>query len=293
MEPVNLWNEIGTAFGEMLQRILLWTRATVLAHAPGFLSALLVLALGWITASLLRNITAKLLRAGGLDVVAERSGLRDYLRRHDVMIAPSAIIGRVLYFVIIFTALLMAVDRLNFQTAAQWLHTIADFLPRLLVFVVLLALGSWSARWIGSLVGRAARLGGVPFHALIGTTVRLAIIVLAVIVGLDYLDLASPQTMLVTLAVLLGAGLCALGLFALCARELVGGMLAKNYVLAEYKPGDRILLDGVDGEIESIGGTVVRVRGPHGLSLVPHTRLLRDTATIQRTPPTAGPATNA
>jgi small-conductance mechanosensitive channel len=280
MEQVNLWEEIGLVFGEMLHRILLWTKQAVANHAPGFLSALLVVALGWFAAALLRNVASKLLRAVGLDVVAERTGLRDYMRRHEIGLAPSMIVGRALFFVVIFTALMMAVDRLEFSTAAQWMHAVANFLPRLLVVLVLLMLGAWAARWLGALIGRAARLGGVPFHTLVGVAVRVGVMVMAMIVALDFLGLAASKTLLVGLGIILATAMVLTGLFALCARELVGNMLARHFVLSEYKPGDHIRLGDIDGVVESIGPTVMRVRRESGLSLVPLGRVLRETVEV-------------
>src|SRR5690606_2382154 len=93
MEPVNLWTAIGETIGEMIGLILTWTRETVWHYAPGFLSGLLVLLLGWLMAAIGRNVVTKLLRALGLDVVAERTGVRRYLQEHEIKIAPSAMAG--------------------------------------------------------------------------------------------------------------------------------------------------------------------------------------------------------
>lgn len=282
MEQVNLWSEIGRTLNELLERLLVWTRETVAGHAPAFLSALLVLLLGWLLAAVLRNVTAKLLRALGLDVVAERTGLRGYLRRHEIQLAPSAMAGWLLYIAILFTALVMAFDRLQLEAGSRWLHATASFVPRLLVAALLLALGAWLSRWIGGLVGRAARLGGVPFHALIGTAARVAMLVLSAVVALDYLGLASHRTLLTGLAVIVAAGLVIAGLFAICARELVGNMLARNFVANEFKPGDRVRLGDLEGEVESVGATVLRLRSGETRTLVPHGRLVHETVQVQR-----------
>src|SRR5690606_29382948 len=120
-----------------------------------------VLVLGWLMASIGRNVVAKLLRAFGLDVVAERSGARRYLQKHDIKLAPSALAGWLVYLVVIYTALVMAFGRMNLDAASRLLTDVAGFIPKILVVVLLLALGVWLSRWIGGLLGRGARLAGV------------------------------------------------------------------------------------------------------------------------------------
>lgn len=276
MEPVNLWTAIGETIGEMIGLILTWTRETVWLYAPGFLSGLLVLLLGWLMAAIGRNVVTKLLRALGLDVVAERTGVRRYLHEHEIKIAPSAMAGWLLYVVILYTALVMAFDRMNLEAGSRLLTDVAGFIPKILVVVLLLALGVWLSRWIGGLLGRAARLAGVPFHELLGTLVRIGGIVLTVIVSLDYLGLASRQTLLVGVAVIALAFVATGVLFAVCARDLVGNLLARNFVAGEFKIGDRIRFGAIEGQVESIGTTVLRLRQGETSHLVPHGHLVRE-----------------
>lgn len=290
MENVNLWSSIGETLNEMLVRILNWTQELVATRAPGLLSALLVLALGWMLASLLRNGASKVLRAAGFDVVAERSGARAYLRRHDILTPPSVMAGWVLYLGILYTALVMACDRLQFVAGAQLLTHVAAFVPKLIVVLLLLGLGVWLARWIGALVERGARLAGVPFFALVGALARAGGIVVAMVVALDYLGLASHRMLLAVFGAVLLTVFVAAGLFAICARELVGNMLARNFVSGEFKPGDRIQIGDLEGAVESVGATVLRVRTSNGRHLVPHGRLVREVAvnlSAEATPPAA------
>lgn len=276
MESVSLWNQIGQTIGEMIGLILNWTRDTVWRYAPGFLSGLLVLVLGWLMAAIGRNVVRKLLRALGLDVVAERTGARRYLQDHEIKMPPSAMAGWLVYIVIVYAALVMAFERMSLEAGRRLLTDVASFIPKILVVVLLLALGVWLSRWIGGLLGRAARLAGVPFHELIGTLVRIGGIVLAVVVSLDYLGLASRQTLLVGLAVI-ALGFIAMGvLFAVCARDLVGNLLARNFVAGEFKIGDRIRVGAIEGRVESIGANVLRLRNGDTSHLVPHGQLVRE-----------------
>jgi small-conductance mechanosensitive channel len=285
---MNLWTRISDILADIFSNILRWTEEIVGAYAPGLLAALLTLVLGWVVAALLRNVSAKLLRALGLDVVAERSGVRDWLRRHEIQIAPSAMVGWTLYFVVLFTVLGMAFEQMNLHAPARLLREVAAFIPKLIVVGVIIALGVFLARWMGGMASRAVRLAGVPMYSLFGAAVRIGVILLSVVVALDYLELASRELLLAGLGLL--ALICVLiaGLFALCARELVGNVLAKNFVAGEYLPGDRVRVGDVEGEVESVGTLAVKLRTAYGSCLVPNSRLLHET--VFRTHRAAPPA---
>lgn len=76
-------------------------------------------------------------------------------------------------------------------------------------------------------------------------------------------------------------------LLSVCARHLVGDLLARNFVLGEYKPGDRIRVGEVDGEVEAVGTTAVRIRNHDGSYLVPNARLLQEIILRKRPPESA------
>ena len=61
--------------------------------APKLLFAVLILAVGWVCAVLIKKIVAKLLRAFGVDVVFEKTGGRRFLEEGGVKKRPSILIG--------------------------------------------------------------------------------------------------------------------------------------------------------------------------------------------------------
>lgn len=267
---------------EMLTRVLDGTANLINAHAENFLFGILTLIVGWLVAVLVRHFAARLLRAIGLDVVLDRIGLVGYLQRHEINGRPSYLIGWVLYLSIIYSALVLSFDRMGMTAVVTFLTTIASYIPRLLVVGVLLVLGMVLGKLARQISIGSARLLGLPAPDYFGAGARLAVMLLTFVVALDYLGWASTSILLGGMATILLAGLVGGLLFALCARQLTESLLARGFLTATYKVGDRIRLDDIEGEILNIDSTLTRLQTEAGVLIIPNRRLHECSVTILR-----------
>lgn len=259
-------------FTEALTRLLDKTAHLISTYGEAFLLGLLILVAGWITAALSRALVSRLLRAGGLDVVCERMGLRAYLERHDINGRPSAGIAWVLYAAILFSALVIAFDRMGLAAAAGFLRTVAGLIPAILVVFILLLLGLILGKLARTVSIGGARLLGLPAPEIFGSGARVAVFLLALVVSLDYLGWASTHVLLGGLAVLLLGGLGSGLLFALSARQLTESLLARGFLTGTYRPGDRIRIGDTEGVIIKTDSTVSRIQTQAGEVVLPNRR---------------------
>lgn len=268
---------------EMLIRVLDGTANLINTHAENFLMGMLTLAVGWLVAVLTRHFAARLLRAGGLDVVLDRIGLVGYLQRHEITGRPSYYLAWLLYISIIYSALVFSFDRMGLTAVVTFLTTVAGFIPRLLVVAVLLILGLVLGKLARQISIGSARLLGLPAPDYFGAGARLAVILLTFVVALDYLGWASTSILLGGMATILLAGLVGGLLFALCARHLTESLLAKGFLHSTYKVGDRIRVNDIEGEILKIDSTLTRLKTSSGVLVLPNRQLHECTVTIQST----------
>lgn len=273
-EPVQPTGEtFSGVLTEALTRVLDKTAHLIGAYGEAFLLGLLILAVGWITAVLLRALAARLLRAAGLDVVADRIGLRAYLERHDIGGRPSTGVGWILYVAILYSALVLAFDRMGLDAATGFLRTVAALVPHVLVVFILLLLGLILGKLARNVSIAGARLLGLPAPDIFGAGARAGVFLLALVVALDYLGWASTTVLLGGLGVLLLGGLGSGLLFALSARHLTESLLARGFLSATYRPGDRIRTGGIEGTILKIDSTVTRLQTDSGEVVLPNRRL--------------------
>lgn len=264
---------VSGVFTEILTRLLDKTAHVIAEYGEAVLMGLLILVVGWITAALVRAFAARLLRAAGLDVVVDRLGLKAYLERHDIHGRVSSGIGWVLYAAILFSALVLAFDRMGLAAAAGFLRTLAGLVPAILVVFILLLLGLVLGKLARTVSIGGARLLGLPAPEIFGSGARVAVFLLALVVALDYLGWASTHVLLGGLAVLLLGGLGSGLIFALCARKLTESLLSRSFLTGTYRPGDRIRVGSTEGVILKIDPTVTRLQTETGEMIFPNRQL--------------------
>ncbi|MBN3038119.1 MAG: hypothetical protein JW869_01720, partial [Candidatus Omnitrophica bacterium] len=158
---------------------------------PKIALALVILFVGWIFALLLKKIVSKLLKALGFDVLAEKTGLRHFLEKGGIANNPSSVAGSGFYWLIIFSALVMAFDTLELEAASQLIRQAVFYLPKIVVAIVLLIVGIFLSKFIDKFVEKSLHLANIPMYGLLGKTAGYIVIGLAAIAALEYLGVAS------------------------------------------------------------------------------------------------------
>lgn len=153
--------------------------STALEFLPKLIAAALILVVGRIVATIVREVIGNFLAAGGIDKGADKLGLDKFLGEIKV----SDIVARIAYFFILIPIIISAVDSLSIKVISDpiksMLQGILAAVPALLAATVIVIIGCLVARLVRSLVENF--LSGVGFDSLPG---RL---------GLDFLEPKSGQ----------------------------------------------------------------------------------------------------
>lgn len=248
-------DNLAGVMGSLLDRV----HQTIEQHGTALLIGILTFFAAWLVASIIRSVTSKGLRAIGLDLIAERTGLRAYLAKHDIPTAPSRAVGWLVYFVILYTALVLVLDLLQLRAASELMRSVASYAPHVLAAILLIFLGILLGKWADYFVSRSARLASIPGHQLLGGCARLAVVLLAIVFAINSLGWVSQSILLGGFGLLLGCLLGVALLFSICARGLAESMLARSFLTLIYKPGDRLRIGQVEGVLTKIEACSVRL----------------------------------
>ncbi|MCH8475033.1 MAG: hypothetical protein LAT55_07385 [Opitutales bacterium] len=258
-EAVGVGEAVLANLREVLGTLLTVTQDLIADYGGAFLVGLFTLLLAWMLASFFRGFTAKILRAAGVDLAADRLGLRGYLRQRDVYTPPSQAMGWLLYLAILYTALIVFFEVLELEVASTLLRTIAGYLPQIFVAVLLVVLGFFLGRWTDVIISRLARVSGLPGHVLLGKAARIAVFLLASIFAVNSLGWVSPAILLGGVGIVLGTILGFIVLFCFCARQMAESILARGFLSALVKPGEQIKVGTVEGVLLAIEPATVRI----------------------------------
>lgn len=185
------------------------------AFLPKLLLAAFIALAGWLIAKALRLAAVKALRAINFHVLAERAGLDGLLQQGGARTDTTGILGLLVYWLAILAALILAFNSLGLANVTELLGRIALFVPRLMLAVVILAFGTYFARFIDGAVSAYGRSVGLENAAPLGRMARYAVLVFVVLIALDQLDIGGGiirQSFLIILAGVVFALALAFGL---------------------------------------------------------------------------------
>ena len=116
---------------------------------PRLLLAVVVLIAGWLIARLIKFAVSRGLRAINFHVLAERAGIDGFLKQGGIAADTTAILSVLVYWVVILAALVIAFNGLGLTYITELLGRVVAFLPHVIVAVVIVAFGTYFARFIG------------------------------------------------------------------------------------------------------------------------------------------------
>lgn len=208
----------------------------IAAFLPRLALAALVLLAGFLIAKALRFALVKGLRAINFHIVTQRSGMDGFLQRGGTELDTVELFGRLLYWVVILAALIVAFNSLGAAYVTELLGRVMLFVPRVIVGLLILAFGTYFARFVGNAVTTYTHGIGVRDAASLGRLAQYAITVFVVMIALDQLDIGGVIVRHAFL-ILLGGIVLALALaFGLGGKEWAAARL-EQWWPSPPKPG--------------------------------------------------------
>lgn len=187
------------------------------------------------------------------------------------LISPRLIrISRVIVFwLIVIFAISFALQVLGVGGLATMLNSAVVFVPQLLVGFTIIVAGHIGGLLMSHVVANMS--DDITASSLGPRLVYAAIVVVAIVMGLQHVNVdISFVTQLMLIAVAIAGGGLMLA-FALGARQHVANLLASRE-LARLAVGDRIRVDGVEGEIVDIHATGLDIATAEGVVSIPAAR---------------------
>jgi len=187
------------------------------------LATLLLLIGGWILARAIRLLLVRGLRIARLDLVAEKAGIEEFLRKGGIKQDSVELLGALVYWISIIILFITVMKVWEIEVGLS--TTLVPFLPRIFVALVILILGLYIASFVGDMVRIAAANAEVMYARLLGQVFRYVLVVFVVLTSLQQLGI---ETELISWGFLLILGSLCLGMglaVGLGAKDVVGRKL--------------------------------------------------------------------
>ncbi len=215
---------------------------------PNLLAFLVILAIGWVIAKVVRTVVNKALDKVGVDKALHQSSAGEYVERISPGAKPSHLIGAVAFWFIFLFALSAAIGALKIPALSTFIAQVQAFLPNVIVAILIFVV---AAALAGAVAGAVQKLmGDTPTGKVVTAIVPGLILAIGAFMMLNQLKIAQ-EIVTITYAALLGmlalAGALA---FGLGGRDVASRMLNDAYD-AGQRNKDQVKRDVQQGKQEA------------------------------------------
>jgi hypothetical protein len=220
-----MWAQINKLLEQSADRIL----SGIANFLPGVLAFLVVLLFTIIVAFIFRMALRRFLRRVDFDEAVHRWGFPE-LAEWSLERSPSVMASQIVSWCIILIGLLVGVYALDASLTSMLVVRLFDYIPHVLAAIVILAVGTFAARFLA----RSVLIGAVNFKIesarLVSLGVKWMVVVMAAAMALEQLEIGG-QIVTISFAILFGGIVLALALAL--------GLGSKDMVSRSWEKQDR------------------------------------------------------
>ncbi len=237
------------------------------AFSPKLLSAIFLIALGWIVARILKAFSTRLVSFANrvLNRFLPKGSLSEFQLSSKLTNSFSKII---FWAVLIFFAT-AATEILGLDAFSIWLRRLVTYFPQIFAGVLIIVFGVLLSTLGRDLTLSATEATHIVYSRILGRVAQGLILVTAIIIGLDQIGI-EVSFIVTLLSIVLGAFL---GSFALAlglgTKDLVSNLISGHQLQKVYQPGQHLKFGGVDGIILEMNPTSMVLSTKEGRMIVP------------------------
>ncbi|MFC1816432.1 hypothetical protein ACFL0M_10965 [Thermodesulfobacteriota bacterium] len=201
------------------------TKITV--FLPMLIGAIIIFVVGLLVARLLKYLTVKLLKLIRLDKAGEKTGLKDFLEKGNILKAPSEIIGTLVYWFCMILVLIATLDAMGLPIVSGLLNDVFYYIPNVVAAVIVIVLGILLGNLLSAVVRTAASNAGLTAAKGLAKTALYAVTFFAGAIALVQLGIGA-EVVAASFEIAFGAAALALALaFGLGGKDVAAGYLQK------------------------------------------------------------------
>jgi len=181
----------------------------IAALLPRLMVALGILMVGLLIAKMIERGAEMALHRIGFDRWMREGGVTEALERAGTTLDPSSVVARLVFWTVMLLVLLLSASALGIAAVSVLFAELMAYIPSVIAAVFVLVIGIMLGEFVKNLV--LASAGGLPGGENLARAAKAAIILLAIFMALEQLDIAQDIVLVFFIAVV-GAAALATGL---------------------------------------------------------------------------------
>ena len=204
------------------------------AFLPNLLGFLVILAIAFIVAKVVKGLLSKGLEKAGLDRALHKGSAGQAIEK--AVPKPSRTIGTVAFWFVFLAGFAIALSALKVPLLNDLVAGIGAYIPNLIAALLIFIVAGAVSAAVGGLVART--MGDTPTGKVVGTVIPVLVMSIAGFMILNQLGIAQ-EIVTITYAALIGSAALAMALaFGLGGRDVAGRMLSDAYSSGQQNKED-------------------------------------------------------
>ena len=233
--------------------VSLWTK--VAEFLPNIAGALFLLIIGYLVAKGIGLAIAKLLAKLGLDKLTESSGVASAVQSTGFETSASAIIGKIVYWLIFLLFMIAAADSLGLPRVSDTINGFVQYLPKLIGALLVVIIGLFAAHLVRSAVETASASMQLDYGRPLGTLIYMLIVIVVVSLAIGQLEIETDLLNQVVSIILFAIGAAVVLSLGMGTRATAGNIVAGLYARDLFPPGDKITVGDISGRVIEVSAT--------------------------------------
>lgn len=195
---------------------------------PKLILAIIIFAIGWILAVLIEKLVESIFKALKVDAALKSAGLEDVVKRAGHSLNSGLFVGVIVKWFVVIVFLMAAFDVLKLAAISNFLRSVVDYIPQVIVAVLILMVAVVVGNAIQKIVAASSRAANIKSAEFLARVSKWAVWIFAILAALFSLGIA-PAIILTVVQLTLAAFALALGLaFGLGGKEAAAKIVEKS-----------------------------------------------------------------
>jgi len=209
----------------------------IMEFLPRLAAALGILMVGFVIAKMVERGTDVSLHRIGFDRWMREGGVTEALERAGTTLDPSSVLAKLVFWMVMLLVIILGANALGITAISVLFGELLGYIPSVIAAVIVLTLGILLGEFIKDLI--LASAGALPGAVTMARAGKAAIVLLAVFMALDQLDIAQDIVLVFFIAVVGAAALAAGIAFGLGGRDVAAEITRDWYARNRWHPPRR------------------------------------------------------
>ena len=236
---------------------------------PNVVTSILIIIIGYIICKIIAKVIKKALQKVGIDKVGEKLNEIDIVQKSKIEIKISTVLSKIVYYFLMLFFAVAATSVLGIPEISQLVADIFNFVPRLIVALIVLVLGTLIADALRKMVHTGLKSLGVSSAGILASVVFYFLFINIVISALSQAEI-NTEFLSQNISIVIGGIVAAFALgYGLASKDVMANMIASFYSGKQFQIGDKITIDDVTGVVSNIDKSTLTVKTDTGKVIFP------------------------